>query len=180
MYPFPSASHPEAAKPSTPLRMMVFAIADYFFALPINVVLKVVNCPPLLLSSSLSSIELVHLGLHTITLLKLQQHLAPGQLQQQANTAQFLVVTQLVQQELCAILVDAPPNLIEIPLSAIRTLPESYRQAHPLHKIASHIAVLPQEETSLSIFLLDMEQVLKTLTRSLAQVPEELTSVVRS
>jgi hypothetical protein len=41
MYPFPSASHPEAAKPSTPLRMMVFAIADYFFALPINVVLKV-------------------------------------------------------------------------------------------------------------------------------------------
>jgi purine-binding chemotaxis protein CheW len=48
---------------------------------------------------------------------------------------------------------------MEVPLSTIRVLPESYRRADTL-EVASHVAVIPQEAGSLSVFLLDVDQLL--------------------
>jgi purine-binding chemotaxis protein CheW len=45
---------------------------------------------------------------------------------------------------------------MEIPLSAIRLLPESYRRADTL-EVASHVAVIPQDKESITIFLLDVD-----------------------
>jgi hypothetical protein len=41
-------------------------------------------------------------------------------------------------------------------------LPDSYRQGHPL-SIASCVAVLPQGEGALSVFIIDMLQAVKAL-----------------
>jgi purine-binding chemotaxis protein CheW len=48
---------------------------------------------------------------------------------------------------------------MEVPLSRFRVLPEAYRRADTL-EVASHVAVIPQHETPLTVFLLDVELLL--------------------
>jgi purine-binding chemotaxis protein CheW len=61
--------------------------------------------------------------------------------------------------ELYGIPVADSPLLIEVPLSRIRVLPESYRRANTLD-LASHVAVIPQEGAPLTVFLLDVDRLL--------------------
>ncbi|MBE9183115.1 chemotaxis protein CheW [Oculatella sp. LEGE 06141] len=153
-------------KTTEPIRVIAFAIADYLVALPMDAVLKVVNCPPHLYKGC-STVELVHLGHHTITVVNLHRHLATDKSDSLVSSKLFLVVIRPLQidGELFALLVNNPPDLIEIPPSVIRPLPESRRQGHPL-SAASHVAVLPRKETMLTILLLDIEQVSKIITDS--------------
>jgi chemotaxis signal transduction protein len=132
--------------------MITFTIANHLLALPMNAIVKVVGCPPKIAKSG-NSIELFHFGNCSITVLNLNQHFAcpaaPGD--------KFLVVTKQKHQELYALLVDTPPDLVDFPVSTIRQLPESYRQGHAL-SIASCVVVLPQAEEVASIFVIDMEK----------------------
>jgi chemotaxis signal transduction protein len=134
------------------VRMITFTIADHLLALPMNAIVKVVGCPPKIAKSG-SSIELFHFGNYSITVLNLNYHFAcpatPGD--------KFLVVTKQKHQELYALLVDTPPDLVDFPGSTIRQLPESYRHGHAL-SIASCVVVLPQAEGVASIFVIDMEK----------------------
>jgi chemotaxis signal transduction protein len=134
------------------VRMITFTIADHLLALPMNAVIKVVSCPPQIAKSS-NSIELFHFGNYSITVLNLHSHFS--------NTAvssdKFLIVTQQKQQELYALLVDTPPDLVNFPVTTIRQLPELYQQGYAL-RIASCVVVLPQDEGVSSIFVIDMEK----------------------
>lgn len=140
------------------LKAISFMIASYRLALPLEAVLRVVNCPIELRDLS-NPLELVHLGSHAIAVLNLHSHLALKQINSTSSGQQFLVVTRSPQDEHCAIRVDAPPDLVELPLNMIRKLPEPYRNGHPLN-IASRVAVLPQGKATLAIFLLDMQRVM--------------------
>ncbi|MCY7320770.1 MAG: chemotaxis protein CheW [Phormidesmis sp. CAN_BIN36] len=144
------------------LKAISFTIAGYRLALPMEAVLRVVNCPIELCDLS-SPLELVHLGSHAIAVLDLHSHLALKQIKPALGGQQFLVVTRSPQDEHCAIRVDAPPDLVELPLNMIRKLPEPYRNGHPLN-IASRVAVLPQGKATLAIFLLDMQRVMDAVT----------------
>ncbi|MER3476828.1 MAG: hypothetical protein C4287_10185 [Leptolyngbya sp. ERB_1_2] len=92
-----------------------------------------------------------HLDNIQISVLNLRSQLSLEQTYQQTE-GDFLVVAK-VGEELCAIRVDAPPDLIEVDAAMIRQLPAAYRQGHPL-SIASHVVVLPQGKATLAIFLL--------------------------
>lgn len=151
------------------MRLVVFTIAGYRFGLPLESILRVVNVPEELKSSASGMLEVVPVGEYTLTVLNLRSQLSmtPGQAQAVStrSQAEFLVVTQ-VETELCALRVDAPPDLIEIDAAAIRQLPAPYRQGHPL-SIASHVVVLPQGKATLAIFLLEMKRVLALSENSL-------------
>ncbi|WP_257209609.1 chemotaxis protein CheW, partial [Nostoc linckia] len=166
--PFPFKRLSGTVSESDSLRVVVFAIADYLFALPVGAVLKVIACPPI--SSTVESgIGMVDLGAQTITIVDLRQKFI-SQLQAQQThqvlsavetPGRFLLLTQTRTGEICGIPVDKPPALIDIPLEAVRPVPWSYRQVAELNFV-SHMAVLsvtPNEEP-LKVLLLGMNQIL--------------------
>ena len=159
---------PQTPERKTIVRLVVFSIAGYRLGVPLDSILRVVNCPDELRSHSLERIELLPLGQYTISVLNLRSQLSltPGQMHQRPvpTESDFLVVAN-VGQELCAIRVDAPPDLIEVEAATIRQLPAAYRQGHPL-SIASQVVVLPQGKTTLAIFLLEFKRVLTILGSS--------------
>jgi purine-binding chemotaxis protein CheW len=146
------------------VQVITFAIAGYQLAVPMNVVVKVVNCPAAIQNSP-NRFDLLHLGQHSITVVNLHHHFAAYQAIGTPQAGAFLVVTQLAQGQFYAIAVDTPPDLMDLPVSTLRKLPDSYRQGHPL-SIASYVAVLPllpQGEETLSLFIMNLEQVIRIL-----------------
>ncbi|MCA1994666.1 MAG: chemotaxis protein CheW [Coleofasciculus sp. S288] len=146
-------------------KFIIFQIGDYLLALPMSDVLRVINCPPMV-SGGLGSMGIVQLGHHTIRVLDLhqklgiRQRLAPTEgLPQVSDDRRFLAIARSPQGELCGILVDEPPNLMELPLEMIRSLPSSSSQSGILD-IASHVVVLSQDDLTTTIFLLDVRRVL--------------------
>ena len=149
-------SSPDRSQES--VRVITFTIAHQILALPMSAIVKVVSCPPQMVSST-NSIELFHFGQRAITVLNLHKHFAQAL---EVASGKFLVITQLKQRELYAFLVDTPPDLIDLPASAIRQLPESYRHGHAL-SIASCVAVLPKAEGTTSIFIIEIERAIRAL-----------------
>ncbi len=146
------------------IRLVVFSIAGYRLGLPLDRVLRVVNFSDDLRSQTSEILELLPLGKQTISVLNLRSQLSLAQKQTDHRTGsegKFLVVAK-VGEELYAIRVDAPPDIIEVDAAMIRQLPAPYRQGHPL-SIASQVVVLPQGKATLAIFLLDLKRVLAML-----------------
>jgi len=71
---------------------------------------------------------------------------------------QCIVIARVLEGELCGIVVDEPPILMQLPEESIQPLPKSHPQSGLL-TFASHVAVLPQEPR-FTIFLLDLQQAL--------------------
>jgi purine-binding chemotaxis protein CheW len=142
-------------------KLIVFKIADYLLALPISDVLKVINCSAVE-NRGLRTMGVIQLGPHTIRILDLHlPQLNSGGLPQLPGNQPFLVITRTPQGELYAIAVDEPPNLMEIPLEMMRSLPPSHRQSSGLEMV-SHAAVISQDEVTTTIFLLDVKRILNT------------------
>jgi len=135
-------------------KFIVFKIADYFLALPMSDVLKVVNFP---VGSNLGSMGLVQLGRHMIRVLDLHQQLGSSNISSLANNPPFLLIIRNPQGELCGIAVDDTPNLIELPLEMMYAVPQSYGQSS-IMEIVSHTVVLSEEEVTTTIFLLDLKR----------------------
>ncbi|HCF27724.1 MAG TPA: hypothetical protein DEV81_11135 [Cyanobacteria bacterium UBA11049] len=145
---------------------MVFTIAGHLLALPVTAIHRVMATPPLLNINS-SGLSLVNLSGFNITVLDLHSRLSTVKptgfnffKSKPENKGQFLIVAYSHRGMLNGILVDEPPTLVELPLSAIRAFPRDYYQATPLG-IASHIAVVPQEVGTLTIFLLNINHLLE-------------------
>jgi purine-binding chemotaxis protein CheW len=145
-------------------KLIVFAIADYHLALPIDQVLRVINYP-LNTSKSLEKIGLIQCGRHTIRVVDLYHQL---QLEASYSTQSFpfLMLIRGLNQELCGIPVSAPPDVIELSVEALQPL-EWTSATSPLLEVISHTAVVRQENETLSILLLDLYRVLTTPTQKL-------------
>ena len=161
------------------LRTLVFTLAadtssaqeDYLFALPVEAVLKVINCPPINWAID-SGIGMIDLGSQSVTVVDLRQQkrLTKPKRQEESNAYQrdnsyrFLILLQTRMEELYGIPVTDTPKLTDIPLSTIRPVPLSYRQAAGLN-LVSHMAVLSetQEQKPLNVFLLGMSKILTSL-----------------
>lgn len=140
-------------------KFIVFKIADYHLALPIRDVLKVVNCS-LMVGSGLQTMGVIQLGNHMIRVLDLHEQLSSGGSGQLPSSPPFLVITRGSGGELCGIPVEKPPNLVELPLEMMRSLPKSDQYGKPALNLVSHAAVVSQENVTTTIFLLDMKRVL--------------------
>jgi purine-binding chemotaxis protein CheW len=141
-------------------KFIVFKIADYLLGLPISDVLKVVNYSPTE-NGKLRTMGVVQIGRHMVKVLDFHQELSSGGLAQLPGEQPFLLITRDREGELCGILVDEPPNLVELPLEMIQSLPKSDHQSS-IFQMVSHAAVISQQEITTTIFLLDMKRTLST------------------
>lgn len=134
------------------LKVLVFEMANHFFALPISVIFKVIDCPPVTDTTD-SRLGITDFEGQTVTVVNLAQKLSPQNSATGRMQKRFLILSQTDRGELCGIPIDNSPALIELPVDNIRPLPLSARQVSPF-SIATHVAILPKAEGSLKIFLL--------------------------
>ncbi|AFZ37543.1 CheW domain protein [Stanieria cyanosphaera PCC 7437] len=140
------------------LRAIIFSIKDYWFALPIEAVIKILPCPPIN-SPSKEGISIVDLEDRTITVVDLLyklNHLEEGnEIEKICGLQRFLILTMTQTEEIFGLLVEHSPTLIDIPLNSIRTVPLSYRHVIELNFV-KQMAILTdtQEHKLLKVFLL--------------------------
>jgi chemotaxis signal transduction protein len=145
------------------LELIVFQIGSLHLALPIESVYKVTNHTPIA-GSGVGMVGVTCVDDLEVTVIDLYRRFFnsnPGEY----STSGYLVLVKTKNNELYGIPVAETPVLMEVSLSLIRVLPESYRNADTLD-LASHVAVIPQNSSSLTIFLLDIEQLLPVLSQS--------------
>ncbi len=141
------------------LKLVIFAIGKLTLALPIKQVQKVVKHNPVH-GSGLSHVNLTHLEEQEVAVVDLHQKLFKVSLKERSETNGYFIITQPVIGEPLGIMVAETPILLDVPLSQIRILPESYRQADTL-AIASHVAIIPQSDrTTMTVFILDLTRVI--------------------
>ncbi|HEY9611540.1 chemotaxis protein CheW [Allocoleopsis sp.] len=140
------------------LKLVVFSMNRLNLALRIESVYKVVNHTSTY-GSGIGSIGVAHLGEDEITVVDLHRQFFKSNLISESNPSGYLVVVQNTMGELYGIPVAETPALMDVPRAMIRVLPESYRRADTLD-VASHVAVIPQEEATLTVFLLDVDRLL--------------------
>jgi len=132
------------------LRLVVFNAAEYWLGMPISSVIKVVPCPTII-SNNNQGIGMIRMGHHSITVVDLYFRFN----QQPIASPQFLILTFTARREVFAIPTDRVPGMVEVPLESIVPLPPSYRKVDALG-LASHMAVVEQEEEVFSIYLLEL------------------------
>ena len=152
-------SQAQAAVEST--KVIVFGIGDVNLALPVSSLYKVVNQVPIY-GSGLNGVGIAHIGDREVTVVDLQRQLFQSSHPTDANNpnkGSYLVIFKNPQGSLYGIPVAVVPTLMELPQSSIRVLPEAYRHAD-VFGFATHVAVISETEPPMTIFLLDVNQLL--------------------
>jgi purine-binding chemotaxis protein CheW len=149
---------PKARQVTPSIKLIVFGIGSLNLALRIDSVYKVVNHTPVY-GSGLNCVGVAHVGDGEVTVVDLYRQFFKASPFQESDRGDYLVIVKNTTGELYGIPVADTPILLEVPLSQIRVLPESYRHADTLG-VASHVAVIPQELAPLTIFLLDVDLLL--------------------
>lgn len=150
------------------LRIIVFNVSQYMFALPVGAVQKIIICPPTIDGIS-EGIGIVNLGSFTATVLDLRYKFVKDIDRETLPTLQrrFLILIDTKEGDPCGIIVPRPPIIKDIPLSAIVPVPRSYRQVKQLN-FTSHMVVLSEADSDRAdpdnIFLLGMEDIFASLT----------------
>lgn len=147
-----------AAKSSNSLiKIVVFPIGKLTLGLPVEQVKKVIRKNKVH-SSGLTHVYLAHIEEQEVTVIDLHEKLFKVSQSQSKDAKEYLIVTKSFINEPLGIVVMDTPILMDIPIAQIRTIPNTYRHADTLG-IASHVAVIPQEnDSSQTIFLLDLER----------------------
>lgn len=140
------------------LKLIVFTLGSLNLALRIESVYKVVDRTPIY-SSGINEVGIAHLGDREVTVVDLDWRFFKSRRISELNSGGYIVIVQNTTGELYGIPVGNTPILMEVQLSTIRLLPESYRRADTL-QVASHVAVIPQDGTPLTVFLLDVDLLL--------------------
>lgn len=138
------------------IKLLVFSIGTLNAALHIDTVQRVVNYSTIF-GSGLNDYGLVNLGDKQITVIDLHKKLFNTPQNLTAESKKYLLLAVNSSQETFGIVISQAPELYDVPLSAIRVLPISYRRADTL-KIASHVTVIKEEEEEKTIFILDPDE----------------------
>jgi chemotaxis signal transduction protein len=148
----------KASQVASLLKLIVFDMGSLKLALRIESVYKIVNYTATY-GTGFGAVGVAHLGESEITVVNLHRRFFKSSQSDESHQSSYLVVVQHPTGELYGIPVSQTPTLLEVPVSLIRVLPESYRRADTLD-VARHVAVIPQEEEPLTIFLLDVDRLL--------------------
>jgi chemotaxis signal transduction protein len=138
------------------IKLLVFEIGKLTLALPILQVQKIVKQSEVY-GSGLSHVNLTHLPDQEIAIIDLHQKLfgSSRPTQESSEFTGYFIISRNLGGEPLGIAVPQAPTLIDVSLEQIRQLPEAYRRADTL-EIASHVIVIPQENTLRTIFILDL------------------------
>jgi chemotaxis signal transduction protein len=155
-----TTTNPEINEDS--LRVIVFTLGDYYFALPINAIIQVTRSPQEF-KQHLEGLGLVTLEGQSILLLNLHHNLSSQSSPQVRG--EFLILTQTRQGQMCGIPIDVLPNLMEFPYQGIQPLPQAYRQTN-LFGLARFVAFVQFEEKpeKNAIYLLDVDEAVRFLS----------------
>lgn len=126
------------------------SIGQLTLACRIETVYKVVNHSQVY-SSGLGHTGLTHIDNQTVTVIDLHHQLFDVSLADQPG---YLVLIKSQIDDLLAIPVIKSPTLMDIQHEHIRVLPQAYRQSDTL-SIASHVAIVPGKNETLTIFVID-------------------------
>lgn len=161
IYPVGSQLNLKSLKPTPEepvLELAIFSVGNLKLALQTEFIYKLIRYKSVH-SGDLNPVSIVHVDNSEVTVINLHQHLFKSSLDEELPAA-CLMIIHAVTGELYGIPTDDTPILLEVPLSMIRVLPESYRRADTLG-IASHVAVLPQPDSiTLTVFLMDVDRLL--------------------
>lgn len=132
------------------LKLIVINIGELTLACRIETVYKVVNRSQIY-SSGLGHTGLTHVDGHTLIVTDLHRKLFNVS---SADKPGYFVIIKPKEDNLVAIPVTTAPNLMDVKREQIKLLPQTYRQSDTLG-IASHVAVVPNGEDSLTLFVID-------------------------
>ncbi|MDJ0706033.1 MAG: chemotaxis protein CheW [Leptolyngbyaceae cyanobacterium MO_188.B28] len=135
-------------------KFIVFKVLEYYWGLPIDSVLRIVNCS-LDANQELIRMGMIQIGRHVIRALDLHQRITSGAFPQASANSPFLVITRSSGGELCGIPVDEAPDLMEVSVEMLQPLPASNSQVG-LTNIACGVVLSPEEQNPKTIFLLDI------------------------
>ncbi|MDJ0729857.1 MAG: chemotaxis protein CheW [Crocosphaera sp.] len=136
-------------------KLLVFQTGTLNLALPIESVKKITHYTPMQ-GSGTTAVGLIHIDEMELTAIDLHKRLFRVP-QPPREGRQFLILAKNSIDELFAILVSQTPSMLELPLSQIRTLPDSYRRGDTL-EIASHVTRVQENNQLLTIFILDVDR----------------------
>ncbi|MBE9065817.1 chemotaxis protein CheW [Leptolyngbya cf. ectocarpi LEGE 11479] len=142
-------------------KFITFKVADYWFALPMEAVLKVVNCPSRD-QGGIVSLGIVQLSIHTIQLLDLHGVFGLGTTSPPRQLP-FLLVLRDANNKLWGITLESPPDLMELPLATFHSVTVD-RRFIPKKQWISHIAI-PSEQDGRTLLLLDLQAVFRHETK---------------
>ncbi|MEM6500458.1 MAG: chemotaxis protein CheW [Cyanobacteria bacterium P01_C01_bin.89] len=130
------------AQQSDRFRIIAFNVGGYTLALPMPAIAKVIHCPPLH-TPGLGQTGLIHLDQQIIRVLNLHALAKPSAEAPSSRDGEprFLVVARQSNGNLCGIPVDAPPDLLEVSRSQVRTIPSIPNQT-PIISLAQFAAVV--------------------------------------
>ena len=152
------SKHATAHETVKTVKVVIFGMGSVNLALHISNVTKVLP-QTTIHGSGLNYVGIAHLGDREVTVVDLHRRLFQTSSINDASKNSYLMVVKSHQGELYGIPVATVPTLMEIPLSYVRVLPESYRNAD-IFGFATHVAVIPTVEPPMTIFLLDIEHLL--------------------
>ena len=147
----------KSQEPEPSLQLLVFSVGTLKLSLPIQAIYRVVT-QNLVHGSGLHPVGVTLINDLEVIVIDLYRRLFKSTPTESTKT-HCLVIVQSSSGELYGIPTPDTPELMDVPLSLLRVLPESYRRADTLD-IASHVALIPLEQGSLTIFLIDINQLL--------------------
>ncbi|TVQ42161.1 MAG: chemotaxis protein CheW [Gloeocapsa sp. DLM2.Bin57] len=146
------------------LKILFFTVGSLHLAFNIDVVIKI-NKYTSVLGSGLTHYGITNLGDREITVIDLHKRLFNSSQPRSSQTGGYLLLAKNSVEETFGIVLGQTPTLLDVSLSQIRVLPESYRQSDTL-QIATHVILFTQAEEKLTVFLLDPDELLPvTLNR---------------
>ncbi|MGB7442464.1 MAG: chemotaxis protein CheW [Coleofasciculaceae cyanobacterium] len=140
------------------LKLIVFALERLNLAFPVTYVEKVIRQKQVQ-GSGINQFGIANLNEQQVTVIDLYRKVFKTEQSSNYFIDGYLVIVKNSKDELYGVAVEKAPVLMDVPLSKIRVLPESYRRLDTLD-IASHVAVIPQETETLTVFLLDVDLLL--------------------
>jgi purine-binding chemotaxis protein CheW len=138
------------------IKLIVFSIANYQFALPIHQVLRVVNYPTI--DHTLQTAGLVQLGRHFVKVLDLYPFLKVDRSIQLDEPPLFLLILANSHGEFYGIGINQPPDVMECTAAQIQRLPKSHALTHSIEQVS--YAVIPGETGGSPLFLLNPQSLL--------------------
>ncbi|MFB6275372.1 MAG: chemotaxis protein CheW [Halothece sp.] len=144
---------------NTTLRVVTFPVGKLTLSVPIQSVYRVLSQVPVE-GSGERGVGIAHLEDYELTVFDLEYQLFTKAQEEaiQAPAGSHIIVVQS-NSEVLGLLVKQAPALMNLPRDRVRVLPSSYRKADTL-SFCSHVAVLEQQEQTVTVFLLDVEKLL--------------------
>jgi purine-binding chemotaxis protein CheW len=152
----PSSVFPSNQGSQSLSKFLLFQVGKLNLALSVALVQKVIHYTPIF-GSGLSSIGVAHIGEQEITVIDLHKRFFKTREKLVSGQKGYLILSRIKSGEILALWVAQTPTLIDVPLSQIRTLPESYRRGDTLD-IASHVMLIPHREETMTVFVLDLDE----------------------